>query len=103
MLFLVELDHVNSGAVPTYEEGEAFIEQIILPTLARAEQLIAEKKIVCRGAAAGGFGLRMVVEARAAADAEEIVFGLPLWPLAERRVTPLVTLAELLESVRGRR
>ena len=103
MLFLVELDHVKSGAVPTYEEGEAFIEQVILPTLARAEQLIAEKKIVSGGAAAGRIGLRLIAEAREPADVEQLVSGLPLWPLAETRVTPLVTIAELLESVRGRR
>jgi hypothetical protein len=43
MLFLVELDHVKSGALLTPEAGRDFIEQIIFTTLARAEQLVAEE------------------------------------------------------------
>jgi hypothetical protein len=35
MLFLVELDHVKSGAMLTPETGKEFIEKIIFPTLAR--------------------------------------------------------------------
>jgi hypothetical protein len=46
VLFLAELDHVKSGATLTPEAGRAFIEQVIFPTLARAEQLVAEKKIL---------------------------------------------------------
>ena len=38
MLFLVELDHVKSGLMPTPEAGRAFIEQSIFPTIARAER-----------------------------------------------------------------
>ena len=37
MLFLVELDHVKSGMMVLPEAGRAFIEQIIFPTLSRAE------------------------------------------------------------------
>jgi hypothetical protein len=40
MLFLVELDHVKFGTLSTPETGRAFIENIIFPTLARAEQLV---------------------------------------------------------------
>jgi hypothetical protein len=35
------MDHVKSGLTPTPEVGRTFIEQIIFPTLARAEQLLA--------------------------------------------------------------
>src|SRR5262245_53364087 len=37
MLFLIELNHVRQGTVPTRETSRAFIEHIIFPTLARAE------------------------------------------------------------------
>ena len=50
MLFLAEFDHVKSGATLTPEAGRAFIEQVIFATLARAEQLVAEKKILGGGA-----------------------------------------------------
>ena len=46
MLFLVELDRVQTGQVPTPESARAFIEQIILPTLGRAQGLGAENRIV---------------------------------------------------------
>jgi hypothetical protein len=46
MLFLVELDHVKSGQLLTPEAGRTFVEKIILPTLARAEELAKEKKIL---------------------------------------------------------
>jgi len=44
MLFLVEMDRVKSGITPTPESGRVFIEQIIFPTLARAEQLVCREK-----------------------------------------------------------
>ncbi len=58
MTFLIELDHVKSGVSPTREAGRAFIEQIIFPTLARAENLVAEKKIVAGGPVVGRIALR---------------------------------------------
>ncbi|MGE5277086.1 MAG: hypothetical protein ACM3SU_08835 [Acidobacteriota bacterium] len=42
MLLLVELDHVTSGQSRTAEAGRAFISRIVFPTIARAEQLMAE-------------------------------------------------------------
>ncbi len=63
MLFLVELDHVKSGAPLSPEAGRVFIEQIILPTLARAEQLVADKKIVAGGSTVGRIALRFLLEA----------------------------------------
>ena len=94
MLFLVELDHVKSGDLPTPEIARSFIEKIILPTLARAEQLVAEKKIVAGGIAAGRIAPRFIVEAETATDVDRLLFSLPLWPIAETRVTPLVSFGE---------
>ena len=94
MLFLVELDHVKSGAPMTPDAGRAFIEHIIFPTLARAEQLVAEKKIVGGGPAVGRIALRFIVEAASAADVDQLISSLPVWPLAETRVTPLVSFGE---------
>jgi hypothetical protein len=45
MQFLVELDHVKSGAQLTPEEARSFVEQVIFPTIARVEQLIKDKKL----------------------------------------------------------
>jgi len=106
MLFLVELDHVKSGNVPTPEAGRAFIEQIIFRTLARAEELVAEKRILGGGAVVGRIALRFIIEADSAEHVDRLITSLPVWPVAETRVTPLITLAErrthvqqLLESL----
>ncbi len=99
MLFLVELDHVKSGAMLTHEAGRAFIEQIILPTIARGQHLATEKKILAGGAVLGRISLRFMVEAESPQDVDRMVSSLPLWPLAETRVTPLVALTERREHV----
>jgi len=91
MLFLVELDYVRSGPPPAPEAGIAFIEQVILPTIARAEQLIAEKKIVAGGPVIGRPALRLMVEAGSLEETDRVVSSLPLWALAETRVTPIIT------------
>jgi hypothetical protein len=94
MLFLVELDHVRTGAPPTPESGRTFIEQVIFPTLARAEQLVAEKKILAGGPVAGRIALRFMIEADSAEHVDRIVTSFPIWTQAETRITPLISVAE---------
>ncbi len=101
MFFLVELDHVKSGSPLTSEQGRAFIEQTIFPTLARAEELVAEGKIVGGGAIAGRIALRFILQADSLPDADRLVSSLPLWPLAETRVIPLVAFSERRTSVQA--
>src|SRR2546428_10423475 len=100
MLFLVELDHVKSGALSTPEAGRAFIEQIIFPTLARAEQLVAEKRILSGGPVVGRIALRFIVEADSSQHVDRIIPSLPLWPVAETRVTPLIAFGERRDHAR---
>jgi muconolactone delta-isomerase len=99
MLFLVELDRVQSGHVPTPESGQAFIKQIIFPTLARAEQLVADKKILAGGPVVGRFALRFIMEADSSEHVDRMITSLPIWPLAEVRVTPLITFSERRDHV----
>ncbi len=99
MLFLVELDHVKSGMTLTPEAGRAFIEQTILPTLARAEQLFADRKILAGGPVLGRVSLRFIVEADSLQDVDGLITSLPIWPVAETRVTPLVALDERKKHV----
>jgi muconolactone delta-isomerase len=94
MIFLVELDHVKSGLTLTPEAGRTFIERVIFPTLARAEKLVEEKKILAGGAVAGRISLRFIIEADSIEEIDRLVSSLPLWTVAETRVTPLITVAE---------
>src|SRR5262252_6175783 len=109
MLFLVELDHGRSGAPLSPDSARTFMEQIIFPTIARAEQLVDEQKIVSGGALVGRVALRLMVEAGSAGEVDQLITSLPLWPLAETRITPLISFGErrqhvenLLESARAR-
>jgi muconolactone delta-isomerase len=99
MLFFVEVDHVKSGQMVTPEGGRVFIEQIILPTIAAAEQLIAEKKILAGGPVAGRISLRLVIEADSPEQVDQIISSLPLWAVAETRVTPLIAFTDRRKHV----
>jgi muconolactone delta-isomerase len=99
MLFLVELDHVKSGLPLSPEAGQSFIAQFILPTLARAEQLAAEKKVIAGGPVVGHIALRLIVEADSMAELDKLIYSLALYPLAETKITPLMTFAERRASV----
>jgi len=101
VLFLVELDHVNSGNIVTPESGQAFIENIILPTLARAEQLVADKRILSGGPVVGRVALRLIVDAESAQHMDRLITSLPVWPVAETRVTPLMTFSERRQHVQN--
>ncbi|MFI5166974.1 MAG: hypothetical protein ACHQQS_10165 [Thermoanaerobaculales bacterium] len=60
MRFLVELDHVKTGQPSTGDAARAFIQGIIFPTLARAEQLVTEGRIIAGGPVAGRIALRFI-------------------------------------------
>jgi hypothetical protein len=93
---LSKLDHVKTTAPTTPEAGRAFIEQVIVPMLARGEQLMSEKKIVAGGAVVGRVSLRFIIEAETPGRADQIVSSLPVWAVAETRVTPLIALSDAI-------
>ena len=84
MLFLVELDHVKSGTLSTPAMGSVFIEKVIFPTLARAGQLVKEKKILSGGPVLGRVALRFIMEADSAEHVDRMITSLPIWPLQRR-------------------
>jgi hypothetical protein len=99
MYFLVEMDHVKSGVVPTKETVQEFIGRIILPTLALAEQYATEGKILAGGPVVGRTALRFIVEADSPQEVDRMVESLPLWRVAETRVTPLLTFSDRRANV----
>jgi hypothetical protein len=100
MVFLVEFDHVNSGTISTPEAGRPFIEQVILSPLARAQQLVAEKKILSGGPVVGRIALRFMTEADSLEHLDRMITSLPIWPHAETHVTTLIALNERREHVK---
>jgi len=94
MYFLIEMDHVKSGAVPTKETRREFIEGTILPTLALAERYAAEGKILAGGPVAGSVALRFIVETDSPQSLDHLLLSLPLWRISETRVTPLIAFGD---------
>jgi muconolactone delta-isomerase len=91
MQYLVQL-RLKSGASPkTREEGVAFIEQSIYPTLELGKKLQEEKKILAGGPVSGTVALALIVSADSPKELDDLVTGLPVWPLMDTEVTPLST------------
>jgi muconolactone delta-isomerase len=91
MQYLVQL-RLKAGASPNSpEEGTTFIEQFMYPTLEMAKKLQEEKKILAGGPVSGAVALALVVSADSAQELDNIVAGLPIWPLMDTEVTPLST------------
>ena len=94
MKFLVELDHVKTGQPLTQDAARSFIEDIIFPTISRAEQLVKEGRIVAGGPVAGRIAVRFIAEVETAQQLDQLVSSLPLWTVAETRVTPLIEFSD---------
>ena len=94
MKFLVELDHVKTGQPLTEDTARAFIEGIIFPTIARAEQLVQEGRIVAGGPVAGRIAIRFIADVETTQQLDQLVSSLPLWTVADTRVTPLIAFSD---------
>jgi muconolactone delta-isomerase len=101
MKFLVELDHIKTGQPFTEETARSFIEGIILPTIARAEQLIEEGHIVAGGPVAGRIAVRFIAEVETAQQLDRLVSSLPLWTVADTRVTPLIDFSDRRATIQA--
>ena len=101
MKFLVELDHVKGGQPFTEETARAFIEGIIFPTLDKAEQLAQQGLIVAGGPVAGRIALRFIADVETNRQLDLLVSSLPLWAVADARVTPLIDFKDRRDHVQG--
>jgi muconolactone delta-isomerase len=91
MQYLVQL-RLSSSARPTsQEDGIAFIEQYIFPTLERCKKLQEEKKILAGGPVSGTVALALFVNAESARELDDLITSLPAWPRMETEVIPLTS------------
>ena len=100
MQFLVRMRLVSPGRPATSEEGIAFIERLVLPTLAACRLLQREGIIVGGGPISGAVGLCLLVEADSAQQLDSLITRLPLWPRMKTEVIPLSTFDAREQSVR---
>ena len=94
MKFLVELDHIMTGQPLTEDAARSFIDRIISPTIAKAEQLAQQGLIVAGGAVTGRIALRFIADVDTTQQLDQIVSSLPLWVVADTRVTSLIDFSE---------
>ena len=90
MKFLVELDRPNSGMPMSNEAARNFMDVVMLPTLARGEQLAKNGVIVAGGPVAGRVALRLIVKVESSAHLDELLTSIPSWGVADTGVTPLI-------------
>jgi muconolactone delta-isomerase len=102
MKYLVQMKLVNSNRPATPEEGVAFIEQIILPTLELCGKFEAEKRIIAGGPVSGSIALSLIVNAESAQEVDDLLTSLPVWSRMETTVTPLNSFEGRMQTVRTR-
>ncbi len=102
MEYLVQLKLAAGSRPASFEEGAAFIEQFILPTLELCQKLEAEQKIVAGGPVGGSVALALIVRADSNREVDQLVESLPVWPRMETTITPLIRFEERAQAVRSR-
>ena len=94
MKFLVELDHPKTGQWLNAAAARAFVEEVVFPSLERAEALVSQGCILAGGPVAGSIALRFIAEVELAQHLDELVASIPLWSVAYTRVTPLIEFSD---------
>jgi len=101
MNYLVQMKLAGSHRPAVPQEGIAFIEQFILPTLELCNKLQAEKKILAGGPVSGTVALSLIMSAESAQELDSLITSLPVWPRMETVVTPLTSFDGRMQSVRS--
>lgn len=102
MQYLVQMKLVPQGRPMNQEQGVAFFEDFIRPTLELGKKLQKDKKILAGGPISGAIGLAMIVSAESARELDDLITGLPVWPRMEVEITPLTTFDDRALSIERR-
>lgn len=94
MQHLVQMKITPQARPANDEEGFNFVNNLIVPTLKRCQQLQQEGKIVAGGPISGTIGLAFVVETDTLKELDQLLTTLRAWPRMETTVTPLTTFAD---------
>jgi muconolactone delta-isomerase len=92
MQYLVQMTFADSTRPAlTTPQGRTILEQYLLPTLERCEELSLDKTVVAGGPVVGSIALALVLSADSPEELDRTLMSLPVWPLMRTTVTPLTT------------
>lgn len=100
--YLVELTLPPADRLLAPEQGRAFTEAFVIPTLEACERHAAAGRIAAGGPTLGVMGFSFIARVSTPQELEELVAGLPLWARARTRIVPLGRFADRLNAIRGR-
>lgn len=100
--YLVEMKVTPAANVPTPQEGVAFTERFVLPTLDACERLVAEGHILAGGPTLATLGFSFIARAESPQHLEDLLTTLPIWPRAQTTIVPLGSFAARSHNVRQR-
>lgn len=99
MQYLVQMKLVAPARPTTVEDGIAFVERAIFPSLEMCKKMQDEKKVLAGGPMSGAIGLALIVNAESARALDDMITSLPVWPRMEVEVTPLATFEDRKQSL----
>src|SRR5712692_2889312 len=73
MQYLVQMKVAAYGRPATQEEGAAFIEHYIFPSLEMCKKMQEENRVLAGGPMSGTIGIAMIVEAGSALELDELI------------------------------
>ncbi|MBI4333304.1 MAG: hypothetical protein HY673_18725 [Chloroflexi bacterium] len=99
MLYLVTMENMDQGPL-TPQQNIEMMERAVIPTLEMAVKWQAEKRIMAGGGPVGSRSGVMIIEATSNEELNALLQSVPLWPLSETAVVPLVGFKAQLDSAR---
>jgi hypothetical protein len=101
MKFLVEMDHSKTGQRLNDAAARAFVDEVISPTLDRAQALVKQGCILAGGPVAGSIALRFIAEVESTQHLDELVSSIALSSVAYTRVTALIEFDDRRPHLQG--
>ena len=102
MRYLIEMKLSSSMRSKVPQDGIFLIERYILPSLELCRKWQADGRLLAGGPVSGSIQLAMVLEVESLQELDELIEGLPLWPLMETSVIPLTSFEGRIAAVQSK-
>ncbi len=100
MLYIVRTDNFAFDPTITPQQAAGLIENMVIPTIERLIQLKSEGKVLVAGTPPGEKRVYFIADAASHHEISQLVDSLPLWPIHQWEITPLVDIEDHLDIIR---